>query len=287
MIAAVVLAIAVAGVLYFMSRRAADAQALATLKTADFHALAFSPDDPNVVFFGHHNGVLRSDDGGRTWRSLVDRRNFDAMNLAVNPASPGQVYLAGHDVFQVSSDGGASWRPVSHNLPGTDIHGFTMSPEDPNRLFALVVGHGLYRSADGGRTWMGVTEDLPNDVMALGSAGGNPDVLYAGSMRSGVLRSADGGQHWAPGSDGLNMRGAMALAVDPSVRQTVYAGLQGGLAKSTDDGATWRLLPFPGRDVVALAVSRARPNTILAVSAQNREGLVYRSSDGGQTWDGR
>lgn len=33
---------------------------------ADFHALAFGPTEPDVVFFGHHNGVMRSQDGGRT-----------------------------------------------------------------------------------------------------------------------------------------------------------------------------------------------------------------------------
>lgn len=53
--------------------------AIATLQTADFHALAFTPDNPNVVFFGHHNGMMRSDDGGRTWTPLVERQNFDAM----------------------------------------------------------------------------------------------------------------------------------------------------------------------------------------------------------------
>src|SRR5438094_10148380 len=69
--------------------------ALATLTTGDFHALAFSPTDPDVIFFGHHNGILRSADGGRTWRPLVERRNFDAMGLAVSRANPRQVYLAG------------------------------------------------------------------------------------------------------------------------------------------------------------------------------------------------
>ena len=61
---------------------AASREPIAVLRTGDFHALAFSPDDPNVVFFGHHNGVMRSDDGGRTWRPLVERRNLDAMGGA-------------------------------------------------------------------------------------------------------------------------------------------------------------------------------------------------------------
>src|SRR3989304_6530363 len=58
------------------------------LRTADFHALAFSPNNPDVAFFGHHNGVMRSEDGGQTWSALVEQRNFDAMGLAVSPTDP-------------------------------------------------------------------------------------------------------------------------------------------------------------------------------------------------------
>ncbi len=261
--------------------------ALATLTTGDFHALAFSPDDPDVLFFGHHNGILRSDDGGERWRPLVDRRNFDAMGLAVSPTNPRQLYLAGHDIFQVSTDGGATWQPVAHNLPGTDIHGFAMSPDDPNRPYAMVVGHGVLQSADGGRTWQRLPGQLPGDVMSLAVAGGDPATLYAGSMRSGVLRSTDGGRTWAPAVNGLDSRGVQALAVDPVARQTVYAGVEGGLYKSTDGGASWSGLPFPGDNAVTLAVSPARPNRVLAITVQNGQGLVYRSEDGGLSWGGR
>ena len=143
--------------------------AAGVLQTADFHALAVSPADPDVVFFGHHHGIMRSDDGGRTWRPLVDRQNFDAMGLAVSRTNPRQLYLAGHDIFQVSTDGGASWREVAHNLPGTDVHGFAMSPDDPDRLYAFVNGHGVFTSADGAWTWQRLSQ-VPPDVMALAAA---------------------------------------------------------------------------------------------------------------------
>jgi len=261
----------------------ADGGAIATLRTGDFHALAFSPSDPNVVFFGHHNGMMRSDDGGRTWSTLVDRPNFDAMGLAVSRTNGRQIYLAGHDIFQVSTDGGATWQPVTHNLPGTDIHGFAMSPDDPNRLYALVAGQGAFQSTDGGRTWQPLGS-LPNDVMALAAAGGNPETIYAGSMSAGVLRSADGGRSWTQATAGMGARGVYALAVNSSTQQTVYAGVDGGLYKSTDGGASWSKLPFPGDNAVALTVSSSQPNVVLAISVKGQQGLVYRSEDGGQSW---
>jgi photosystem II stability/assembly factor-like uncharacterized protein len=276
--------------IYVKTAREARGEAISALHTADFHALAFSPQDPNVVFFGHHNGVMRSDDGGRAWRPLVDRPNFDAMGLGVS-RNPHAIYLAGHDVFQVSVDGGTSWQPVAHNLPGTDIHGFAMSPDDARNLFAFVIGQGVFESTDAGRSWQRligqVPGQMPGDVMALAAAGGSPETLYAGSMRSGVLRSTDGGKSWAPSSNGLGSRAVMALAVDPSDAQTIYAGIEGGLSRSTDGGATWSKLPFPGDNAVALALSPTQPNVVLAITVKNREGLVYRSEDGGQSWTSR
>lgn len=262
--------------------------AIATLQMVDFHALAFSSDDPNVVFFGHHNGIMRSDDGGHTWRSLVDRRNFDAMGLAVNRGNPRQIYLAGHDIFQVSTDGGASWQPVNSTLPGTDIHGFAMSPDDPNHLTAFVVGQGVFQSADEGKTWQRLGGQVPGDVMGLASAGGAPETLYAGSMSLGLLRSTDGGQTWTSAAAGLGSRNVLTIGVDPTNRQTVYTGLDAGLYKSSDGGTSWSKLPFPGENAVAVAVSPARPSTLLAIEAkQSREGLVFRSEDGGATWGQR
>ncbi|MBI3979697.1 MAG: hypothetical protein HY331_16065 [Chloroflexi bacterium] len=285
-------AIAVAGLNLMGGSTGQGDDAISVLRTDDFHALAFHPADPNVVFFGHHNGLMRSDDGGKSWRALVQRRNFDAMGLAISSTHPQQIYLAGHDVFQWSSDGGASWKPVAHNLSGTDIHGFAASPDDPNRLYAFVNGVGAFQSADTGMAWQRLGGQLPGDVMALAAAGGNPETLYAASMRSGVLRSADGGRSWSPATNGLDARPVLTLAVDPSARQTVYAGADGGLFKSTDGGSTWQRLPFPGDNAIAVAVSPARPSVLLAIavkarSAADREGRVYRSEDGGLTWGGR
>jgi len=278
----VLVALAVVGIVWRMGAQRGGAGGV--LATSDFHALAFSPTDPNTVFFGHHNGIMRSTDGGRTWAALVDRPNFDAMGLAVSRANPRQIFLAGHNIFQVSMDGGASWQPVAHNLPGTDIHGFAMSPDDPNRLFAMVAGQGVFQSTDGGRTWQPLGGQLPKDVMALAIGGGTPALLYAGSMSAGVLRSSDAGQSWAPAMQGMGAGGVYTLAVSPAAPQTVYAAGDGGLFKSTDGGNTWSKLAFPGANVVTLAISPAQPNLVLAISVQGQQGFVYRSEDGGQSW---
>src|SRR5438094_598024 len=62
--------------------------AIGTLKASDYHSLTFGPGNSNVLFFGHHDGIMGSTDGGRTWRAVVDKRNFDAMNIAFNRNNP-------------------------------------------------------------------------------------------------------------------------------------------------------------------------------------------------------
>jgi photosystem II stability/assembly factor-like uncharacterized protein len=174
---------------------------------------------------------------------------------------------------------------VPHDLPGTDIHGFAMSPDDPNRLYASVVGHGILRSVDGGEKWERLSGGVPGDLMALASTGGSPDTLFAGSMSSGVLMSSDGGQGWIRA--GFSSDGVMALAVSPKAQATVYAGTGGGLYKSADGGASWAKLPLPGTNVAAVAVSPAQPNRLLAIAVKDRQGQVFRSEDGGATWGGQ
>ena len=118
------------------------------------------------------------------------------MQLATAGSSAARLYLAGHDVFELSEDGGANWRPIQHNLSGTDIHQFTLNPDDPLELTAVVVGFGAFRSADGGRMWTKLPAQPAGDVTALASAGGSPETLYVGTARSGVLRSTDEGRSW-------------------------------------------------------------------------------------------
>ncbi|MBI2953407.1 MAG: hypothetical protein HYY30_03775 [Chloroflexi bacterium] len=275
-------------VMVYLMARPGGGGSIAVIQANDFHALAFSPDDAddaNVVFFGHHNGVMRSDDGGRTWRSLVAQRNFDAMGLVVNPANPRHLYLAGHNIFFASVDGGTSWQSLTNNLPGGDIHGFTASPDALSRLFAFVVGHGLFASNDGGKQWEKLSEQLPGDVIDL--AAGSSQVLFAGSVSGGVLRSVDGGKTWERSGAGLGGSNVTALAVESTNQQIVFAGTDSGLYRSDDAGASWRELTFPGQNVATLAISPSNPRVVLAIEfVRAGEGRVYRSEDGGTTWEG-
>ncbi|MDO8671299.1 MAG: cytochrome c-type biogenesis protein CcmH [Dehalococcoidia bacterium] len=260
--------------------QAQAARPIATLKTEDVHALAIGPRDDNVIYFGHHDGVLRSDDGGQTWRPLVAQRNFDAMGLAVSSAAPEIIYAAGHGILSRSTDSGKTWQAVANDLPGKDIHGFAMSAKDPKTLFAFVVGYGLFKSGDGGTSWKILSSALPASVMALAVSGDDSKTVYAGSMDSGLLRSTDGGVTWQPANIGLNTKAVMSLATSPTAPGLVYVGTDRGLFQSKDGGASWTLDGFNGT-AMAVAAAPANPQLILLVDDKTN---VYRSEDGGATW---
>jgi hypothetical protein len=110
---------------------------LSTLNTRDFHALQWSPTDPNIVYFGHHDGIEISRDQGRTWQPS-SLRGADAMNIVAADTTSGRMYAAGHGVFLRSDDGGTTWAPVEGPLASADIHGFAASTDDTDRLYAFV-----------------------------------------------------------------------------------------------------------------------------------------------------
>ncbi|MGH9174252.1 MAG: WD40/YVTN/BNR-like repeat-containing protein, partial [Vicinamibacterales bacterium] len=259
---------------------AARDTALYQFQTQDFHSLAFDPDDADTIFFGHHGGLMISEDGGANWQEST-LQGVDAMQLAL-PNDGQRRYAAGHDVFYVSTNSGATWQPQPTNLPGLDLHAFAGSQSDPNRLYTIPLGFGLYTSADGGATWQEAT--LPplaeTQPMPIAVAPDEPQTVLL--ARSGEIASSrDAGMTWErePGPAGV----ITALAVAADDRQSIYAGTTVGVFRRTGDG--WEALPVETDGAtVAMAASPSEPRRIAIVDQQ---GNFYRSDDGGASWVGR
>lgn len=277
------LALAVAAIAALNLRDAnAGPRPLSTLSTQDFHALAWSSTDPNTIFFGHHDGMLVSRDGGISWQQGA-LTSVDAMSLAIAPSDAKRMYAAGHGALYRSDDGGSSWQSVAGPLQTADIHGFAISPDDANRLYAFIAGEGLQTSGDGGATWRPL-QTAPANMAAL--AAGPGQLLFAGATQGVVYTSADGGATWQ--QESLGMMGDITSMVYNPASQSVLAtalmvgGNQGMLHRRAISGGGWSMTALDGMGVpLALATSPVDAKNMLLV---NNRGDVYRSADGGATW---
>lgn len=178
----------------------------------------------------------------------------------------------------------AAWAGVNFWTPlgpdGGYVVALATSPRQPLLLFAASSESGLFRSMDGGGSWIRVSRGLDPLVTALAVDPQSPATVYVASL-SGVAKSTDAGESWGPPT---GPAGAEALVVDPQSPSTLYAA-QSGVSKSTDGGASWRPLPPVGSGFgfQALAIDPARPGTIYAASWFPSLS-VLRSTDGGATW---
>lgn len=173
-----------------------------------------------------------------------------------------------------SSEGGQA--PAA--LPDTpDYHSLLVAPADASSL-TLGTHNGLYRSADGGRTWEQASL-AGQDAMNLARA--KPGVVWAAGHNV-LAKSEDGGQNWQDvrpdGLPGLDVHG---FAVDPRDPRTLYAAVAGqGLFRSNDGGRTFGPISREvGPGVMALAVTP--DGRILA--GEMEQGLLV-SADAGKTW---
>lgn len=257
------------GLLYVRTMEVQAAQApRATLPISHAHAVTL--DEDGEMWVGHHEGLLRSRDGSSWESSTLAGDVLALVDLG------GRRLAMGHNVLSESSDGGNSWRPLTHDLPGTDVHG---AARGRSSVYAYVVGFGLYRSGDG-RGWERQSDPLAQEVgsLAVQPREQGAEVVYLAAGGT-VLRSTDGGRTWssAAGAVNLAISGFVnGVATDP-VRGALYAASTDGLFRSLSGGSDWARLPFRGR---ATAVG-ARADRVGVVDDQGR---FFLSTDGGGSW---
>ena len=240
--------------------------------TPDYHTLLVSATDPERVVLGTHAGLYESRDGGRTWQQGPLGGN-DAMNLVRTRG--GRIWAAGHNVLFASDDGGRTWTEVRPDgLPGLDLHGFAADPKDGDTLYAAVAGEGLYRSADGGRTFSLVSEEVGSNVFGLSVA--STGRVLAADPSSGVYASDDRGRTWAVALD----EPAIGVAVPPDRPRSVLATGR-GIFLSRDGGESWETVLAVEGGFGPVAWAPSDPRVGYAIGPER---TLYSTRDGGASW---
>lgn len=141
-----------------------------------------------------------------------------------------------------------------------------------------------------------------NRTDAIAGVPGDPLVYYSGSASGGVFKTVDGGIHWTPVFDDQPVSSIGALAVAPSVPNTVWAGtgeafirshvsVGEGIFKSTDAGQTWTRMGLERTGRIArIVIDPDNPDIVMACALGHAYGPqpergVFRTTDGGRNWD--
>lgn len=294
-------------------------------KIANIGAIAVAPSDEQVLYVGEGEntlrgnvaeglgGMWRSDDGGRTWRNLGLKDGRHIIRILIHPKNPDIVWagVIGHlfgpnqerGVYK-STDGGKTWKRTLFVNEQTGVSDLVMDPTNPAVLFAgtwRVIrtpyslesggeGSGLWRSEDGGETWVNITQSkgLPKGtwgIVGVAIAPSNPDKVYAliENEKGGLYTSADAGKTWTLTSSDNNIRQRAwyytKIFVDPKNEQVVYAP-NVGFMRSRDGGKTFQGIRTPHSDHHDLWIDPQDPNRMIV--ADDGGGQV--SFDGGGSW---
>jgi photosystem II stability/assembly factor-like uncharacterized protein len=174
-------------------------------------------------------GLLRTVDGGGTWRRATTGLTGAVSALAVSPKDPRLVLAATALGFQRSVDGGETWSASTGRLEGADPHRLLFLPANDRVAFAAT-SRGLFRSTDAGASWSRHAGGVPfTDITGL-AADAAGRTLYASDFTTGgVFKSADGGESWRRMQvEGLATERVWSLAVDPRAPERVFAATPSG-----------------------------------------------------------
>jgi len=266
------------------------------------------PGAPDTIYAGTGAGVFISFDGSETWSNPLGPWGA-VKSLAVDSTG---VIFAGtrHDLADAgtiyrSGDGGASWDTLF--APGNTIHDLAMDPGSPEILYCaagsyLEGAEGVYKTTDSGETWVPINNGIVDRMAhAVVVEPGNPSNAWAGvDGLGGIYITSNGGASWEHSADGMRHTVIQALCFDSG--GDLYAASGWGtykdipcIFKSTDGGTNWMdLTILPSAEYMMsvwdLASHPTNTGEVYTSGSYHTgdapaNGIVYRTSDGGNSWD--
>lgn len=294
--------------------------------TVSMGAVAVAQSSPDIVWVGTGestcrnsvtvgDGVYKSIDGGKTWTNMGLAETRHISRIIISRGDSNIVYVAamGHlwgpnterGIYK-TIDGGQTWQKVLYINENTGFSDLEMDPQNSQILYAAAYEHrrspyhmtsggpgsGLYKSTDGGQTWVRLEQGLPQGIkgrIGLAVARNKPGIVYAliEHQDPGIWRSDDYGQTWKRTADARTYKNVNTrpfyyshIYVDPSDDRTIYVQST-GLYVSNDMGQKFRVIGQGTHpDHHALWIDPSNPLHLI----DGNDGGIDITYDGGKTW---
>ncbi|MFO1450934.1 MAG: YCF48-related protein [Opitutaceae bacterium] len=244
----------------------------------------FDPRDARVFYVACLSGVLRTLDGGATWRLVTGWDETEVKSIAVDPQEPDTVYAGLPDGLVVSRDRGQTWQRAERGLPERGKYTQVVQADRVKRGRVLIgCETGIYLTEDAAKSWRRVlaTQETVDDIQ---QSPHDPKVWLSVTQSAGALISRDGGLTWQKIAGVPSEKALYNVAFDArNAQRLAIASWTYGLLASEDGGKTWTPrvtgLPEKGR-VWRTAIDPDNGDLYVAVFGQG----LFVSSDFGLTW---
>jgi photosystem II stability/assembly factor-like uncharacterized protein len=179
-------------------------------------AISYLGGNSRRIFLSSYRGVYFSDNIGETWiacsSGIPQNTYINALEVAPsdqNIIAAGTGWL-NNEMF-LSTDRGVNWHELT-NYPDTigwAVMDIEFDPLNQNIIYVGTDGAGIFKSSDGGLTWLSILNDLPANpdyptVCGMAINPYNPSNVFVSSSRYGIYQSHNGGQNWEPFNNGLD-----------------------------------------------------------------------------------
>ncbi len=261
---------------------------------SSMYTVAVAPKDPQTLYTQAYNQqIYKSADGGKTWTPMTGLpANVGVATIATDPTDQTNVFVGLGETspgIWHSTGGGAFTKVAGVNIAQISTETLVFVPGGNQTLYACAYGSAIWKSTDGGGTWVDTKDNLHggNAMLAMGLSASSTNTLYVGHYLisgGGISKTTTGGTTWADASQGFTAFSVNGVAIDPNNSMNVWVGGgYNGLNYSTDGGKTYSAISVQqgltwGGD---FTVKIGPTGTIYA---GNNGGAVFKSTNNGATF---
>lgn len=252
-------------------------------KIQQVSSAAVDPSDSDRVFLACGNGIVRSLDGGVTWRMVTGWQESDIYAIQIDPTDGQRIYAASGWGIVRSFDGGDTWEAINQGLGEYFTRTLVLDAKKPKRLVAGTTS-GLFVSTNRGDKWKQVTAVPAVNILRIRRGESDPKTWLVVTEGRGAWLSTDDGKTWQPTAPAVDEANLYACAVDPANGDHLaIGGWDVGVWVSTNGGKSWtqRAEGLPSPNVLTLTFDPHHEGRLWAASFE--EGMVF-SDDSGATW---